>query len=64
MKPKEFIIINDFAIGEVYLTEYDSSIVSSYEEYYEILNNEHDLNLSDSNCQCMIVNERLVLNFL
>lgn len=51
---REKIIILDFSTGKVYITDYDSNIVDSYEEYYEILNEEYDLNLSDSNCQCMI----------
>lgn len=64
MKNKEFIIINCYKTGETYISEYDSNIVDSYEEYYDILNEEHDLNLSENNCHCMIVQDELNIKFL
>lgn len=63
-KEIEYIIILDFSTGQVYIKEYDSNIVDSYEEFYEILNEEYDLNLSDSNCQCMISKNKLNITLL
>jgi hypothetical protein len=64
MKEKEFIIITRYDTAEVIICEYDSSTVDSYEEYYEILNEEHDLNISDSNSSCMIVKGELNIKIL
>ena len=64
MKTKEFIIILDFASEQVFITEYHSNSVASYEEFYEQLNKKYDLHLSDSNCQCMIVQETLNLKWI
>lgn len=64
MKEKEFIIILHYESGEVFISEYDSAIVSSYEEYYEILNEEHDLNITENNSHCMIFKGELNLKFI
>ena len=61
---KEKIIILDYATGKVYITHYDSNIVEDYGEYYEIINKEFDLNLSDINCSCMIVKGELDIEVL
>lgn len=64
MKEKEFIIINCYETGEIFITEYDSNIVESYEDYYQILNEEHDLGLSENNSHCMIVKGELNIKIL
>lgn len=64
MKEKEFIIITIYETGEVIITEYDSNVVDSYEEYYEILNEEYDLNITQNNSNCMIVKGELNIKLL
>ena len=64
MKKKEFIIITIYETGEVIITEYDSSVVNSYEEYYEILNEEYDLDITQNNSNCMIVKGELNIKLL
>lgn len=54
------IIILDFETGEVYVYPYDENITEGYEEYYELLNEKFDTNFSDSNCQCMIVDDLII----
>lgn len=62
-KNKEFIVILDHNSGEIYISEYDSNLVESYEEYYDILNEKFNLSLKDSECSCMITSE-LNIKFL
>lgn len=64
MKEKEFIIILNFATGKVIITEYDSYIYEDVDEFFEILNETHDLDLSESNCQWMITKEQLPITIL
>lgn len=64
MKEKKFIIINCYESGETYITEYDSNIVESYEDYYEILNKEYDLNITENNSHCMIIKGELNIKIL
>ena len=64
MKEKEFIIITLYETGEVFITEYDSNIVGSYEEFYEILNEQYDLNITENNANCMISKGELNLKIL
>ena len=61
---KQSIIILDFSTGNVYIADYDANIVEDYNHYYEILNEEHDLNLSDSNCQCIILDKPFTITHL
>jgi len=63
-KEKEFIIIIDSSIGETIISEYDSNVYEDYEDFYEVLNKEHGLNLSDSNCNCMITTGEFKLRIL
>lgn len=64
MKEKEFIIITLYETGQVYITEYDSNLVDSYEEYYEILNEQFDLNITENNSNCMITKGELNITLL
>lgn len=64
MREKEFIIITIYETGEVIISEYDSCVVNSYEEYYDILNEEHDLNITENNSNCMIVKGELNIKLL
>ena len=59
---KQLIIILDFSTQEVHVYDYDQNIVNDYEEYYILLNEEHGTEYTDSNCQCMIVNDKLKLS--
>lgn len=48
------IIILDFSTSEVHVFDYDSNIYEDYEDFYVQLE-EKGYNFTDSNCQCMIV---------
>ena len=61
---KEKIIILDHETGEVYVSDYDSNIYESYEDFYEIINEMLNLNLRDSNCSCMITQDELNIKFI
>lgn len=61
---KEYIIITNSSTGEVFITEYDSQKFEDYVDFYEHLNEQHDLGLSESNCDCMIVRDKLIITYL
>jgi len=64
MQEKEFIIITNSETGEVIISKYDSNVVETYEEFYDILNEEHNLNITENNSECMIVRGELNLRIL
>lgn len=64
MKEKEFIIILNFSTGKVIIAEYNSCIVEDVQEFFEVMNEKHDLDLSESNCQWMITKEQLPITIL
>lgn len=61
---KAFIIISDSSNGSVYVSEYDTTKFDDYEDFYIHLNNTKNLNLSSSNCDCMIVFDELNISFI
>lgn len=53
---KRKIIILDFAFGEVHVFDYDENVYEDFEDFYAHME-EEGYNFSDSNCQCMVVDE-------
>ncbi len=51
------IIILDFESGEVHVFNYDSNIFEDFSDFVIVINEEHDLNLREKNCQWMIVDD-------
>lgn len=53
------IIILDFETGEVHISDFDSNIYNELEiyDFFEKLNGMKDTDLSENNCQWMIVDK-------
>ena len=51
------IIILDFESAEVHVFNYDSNIFEDFSDFVIVINEEHDLNLREKNCQWMIVDD-------
>ncbi len=62
---KSSIIILDFSDGEVYVFPFDTGLFSNdnIEDFFEAINELHELELQEKNCQWMI-KEHLKINFL
>ena len=61
----EKIIVLDFSSPDVYIFDFDSTIYSNdnIEDFFDMINDKHDLNLREQDCQWMI-NKELTINAL
>lgn len=57
------IIVLDFSSSNVYLLDFDSDFYSNdnIEDFFDVINDKHNLYLSERNCQWMI-NKQLTIN--
>lgn len=51
------IIILDFETAEIHIFDFDDAIFEDFNDFAESINEEFGLNLSESNCEWMIVKE-------
>ena len=56
-KTKEFITILDGATGDIFITEYDANLVDQIEDYFDLINEEHELDLHPGECNWMVTEE-------
>jgi len=63
MKNKEFIIILS-ETGEVFVSEYDSQLFERPSDFLIYLNEEHNLNLTENNCNYHITKDKLTIKYL
>ena len=58
---EEKIIILDYSTGKTYIAEYDNNIFENIQDFFDTLNDYHNLNLKESQCSWMIVKDKLEL---
>lgn len=59
------ITVLDFSSGNVYVIPFDNNIYSNdnIQDFFDAVNEQHDLNLKESNCQWMIY-KKTTITFL
>ena len=63
-KNKEFIIILDGSTGQVFITEYNNNIVENPEDYFDIINEEYNLDLKEGECSWQITKKKVEINYI
>ena len=61
---KQFITIICAELEKVFVGTYDSNVYENVEDYLEVLSEELDLDLSESNCQWMVTMENVNIQII